>query len=73
MKWHWYIGRANELLLDLDSDKALWYAAQRLRRNLRSLFGDLRRSLRTGRKQDGDSEKRCKRARSHSLHVASRL
>jgi len=38
MKWHWYIGRANELLLDLDSDKALWYAAQRLRRNLRRGF-----------------------------------
>ena len=37
-KWHWYIGRENELLLDLDSDAGLWYAVQRLRRNIRRGF-----------------------------------
>jgi len=42
MKWHWYIGRDNELLLDLDSDAALWYAIQRLRRNMRRRFLDVK-------------------------------
>lgn len=37
-RWHWYIGRDNELLLDLDSDAALFYAVARLRRNMRRGF-----------------------------------
>jgi len=42
MKWHWYIGRENELLLDLDSSTALWYAIEKLRRNIRRGFLDVR-------------------------------
>lgn len=37
-RWYWYIGRENELLLDLDSRTALWYCIQKLRRNLQREF-----------------------------------
>lgn len=35
MTWHWYIGKRDELLLDLDSDRAVVLALDRLRLNLR--------------------------------------
>ncbi len=38
MTWYWYIGRENELLLDLDSSTAVWFAVQKLRRNMRRGF-----------------------------------
>lgn len=37
-RWYWYIGRETELLLDLDSSTAVWYAVQKLRRNMRREF-----------------------------------
>ncbi len=42
-RWHWYVGKDNELLLDLDSDAALYWAIQRLRRNVRRGFLKLQR------------------------------
>jgi len=36
--WHWYVGRGNELLLDLDSERALGYAMDRLERNIEEGF-----------------------------------
>jgi len=42
-RWHWYVGRDTELLLDLDSDAALYYAIQRIRRNVRRGFLKLQR------------------------------
>lgn len=41
MTWYWYIGRPTELLLDLDSKRALWYAVQKLRRNIKRGFLDV--------------------------------
>lgn len=33
MSWHWYVRRGNELLLDLDSERALHYARVQLKAN----------------------------------------
>ena len=35
MRWHWYIGGDYEVLLDVDSDRQLWYARERIRENER--------------------------------------
>jgi hypothetical protein len=35
MKWFWYVGRENELLLDWDSDTAMWFGLERIARNVR--------------------------------------
>jgi hypothetical protein len=38
MTWFWYIGRTNELLLDLDTPKSLYFAVVKLQRNIRRGF-----------------------------------